>query len=213
MRLRPFFASSIIVLVVIASHTAEASAVLFTDRGDFNAAVNDVTLFGSFPGANCRQVSIVVSLCTVTFLPVEVISFEDILQGGDRLTFGEDFADGFPRTATVTFGTFRSVGDQVRIPVDAFGFDLVSLDSPLSLTFASFGGLEGSISLFEPSFVGVLLLNDTFNSFWFRPSSSTSVFQIDNVAVRAVPEPSTLLLFGIAAGAIGVGARKRSHRN
>ena len=31
MRFRPFFASSIIVLVVIASHRAEASAILFTD--------------------------------------------------------------------------------------------------------------------------------------------------------------------------------------
>lgn len=57
--------------------------------------------------------------------------------------------------------------------------------------------------------MGVLLLNDTFNGFQFWPSSSTSVVQIDNVAVRAVPEPSSLLLFGVAAGAIGFGARKR----
>jgi hypothetical protein len=189
MRLRPFVASSIIALVVIASHKAEASAILFTDRVAFNAAVNDATLFGSFPDPFCRPVSIFVSLCTVTFLPVEVSSFENIFQGGDLLTFVGD-------SPQVHFRIFRSVGDQVLIPVDAFGFDLVSIDSPLRLTFASFGGLEGSISLFEPSFVGVLLLNDTFNGFQFWPSSSTSVVQIDNVAVRAVPEPSSLMLVG-----------------
>ena len=38
MRFRPFFASSIIVLVVIASHRAEASAILFTDRAAFELA-------------------------------------------------------------------------------------------------------------------------------------------------------------------------------
>ena len=38
MRLRPFVAASIIALVVIASHRAEASAILFTDRAVFELA-------------------------------------------------------------------------------------------------------------------------------------------------------------------------------
>jgi PEP-CTERM motif len=101
----------------------------------------------------------------------------------------------------------------VSVSTPIFEFDLVSIDSPLLLTFASFGGLAGSISLFEPSFVGVLLLNDTFDGFQFWPSSSTSVVQIDNVAVRAVPEPSTLLLFGIAAGANRSRRAQAEHRH
>lgn len=193
MRLRPFVASSIIALVVIESHNAEASAILFTDRVAFNAAVNDVTLFGSFPDASCSQVSSVGFLCGVSFGPVHVSSSQpEVLSGGDLLTIVGDFPQ-------VHFRTFHSVRDQVLIPVDAFGFDLVSIDSPLLLTFASFGGLEGSISLFEPSFVGVLLLNDTFNGFQFWLSSNTSVVQIDNVAVRAVPEPSSAMLVGAGA--------------
>jgi len=50
MHLRPFVASCMLVLAVLASHKAEASAILFTNRGAFDAALNgEDQLFTEFP--------------------------------------------------------------------------------------------------------------------------------------------------------------------
>jgi len=111
---------------------------------------------------------------------------------------------------------FDLVSSNVYFP-NSFGFPFSSaVATDAVFAFATKNGLVVQTRLASATFFGVVLIDDVFNGLSWNPIAECFCprsVAIDNLAVKTVPEPSTLLLFGIAAGAIGVGTRKRSHRN
>jgi len=208
MRLRPFFASSLIVLVVIASHRAEASAILFTDRAafelaaapnlsplrvtdaDFIAAGQFVYTYGDILPVFIDVVGL--SCCLLTVGDVGVIP-----QGGRQI--GNSYAGA---------GAFTT-------PITAVGYDLLGTfmfnGMPVTATSPIFFGyifdqpttslpLPGIFCCTPPSFPGGVPQQGSYFA--------------SNIAVRTVPEPSTALLFGSAFALLqGVRYRRRSSRS
>ena len=198
MRLRPYFASSIIVLVVIASHRAEASAILFTDRAAFELAaapnlsplrVTDADLIAGgqfvYNYGDILPVFIDVvglSCCVQTVGDVGVIP-----QGGDP--FGNAFAGVLP------FST----------PITAVGYDV--------LGEFMLNGI--AVNATSPIFFGYIFDQPTTHlplpqvALFPRPGSlpRQGLYIATNIAVRTVPEPSTMFSFLLGTAAVVLVAR------
>ena len=204
MRLRPFFASSIIVLAVIASHRAEASAILFTDRAAFELAaapnlsplrVTDVDVIGGG--------QLLYSYGDI--LPV----FMDI--GGPAVLLSIGDAGVIPQGGAPFGSGFIGVG-QFTTPITAVGYDLLG-------TFM-FNGMP--VTTTSPIFFGYIFDQPTTHlplpevALFPQPGSlpRQSFYIASDIAVRTVPEPSTALLFGSAFAFLqGVRYRRRSSRS
>ena len=193
MRLRPFVASSIIVLAVIASHKAEASAILFTDRAAFELAaapnlsplrVTDADLiaggqfvytFGDILPVFIDVVGL--SCCLQTVGDVGVIP-----QGG------EPFGNGYAGAG------------QFTTPITAVGYDV--------LGEFMLNGI--AVNATSPIFFGYIFDQPTTYlplpqvALFPRPGSlpRQGLYIATNVAVRTVPEPSTM--FSSLLGTVAV---------
>ena len=204
MRLRPFFASSIIVLAVIASHRAEASAILFTDRVAFELAaapnlsplrVTDVDVIGAG--------QLLYSYGDI--LPV----FMDV--GGPAVLLSIGDAGVIPQGGAPFGSGFIGVGE-FTTPITAVGYDLLG-------TFM-FNGMP--VTTTSPIFFGYIFDQPTTHlplpqvALFPQPGSlpRQSFYIASNIAVQTVPEPSTALLFGSAFALLqGVRYRRRSSRS
>jgi hypothetical protein len=216
MRLQPSVLSLVVVVAVIGiPQHAEADAVLFNNRAAFDAALNgEYQLFTDFE-----------------------INFQNppaFIVGGNYggLLFSDDEAYiGFGETLSF----FPPIGSHSTGPcctsvtrtVTAVGFDVIASEHhpesgpptsvPLFFGFSTNGGLGATVTVLPGTFVGLLLIDDTLAEFSLINHDADTPFEslsgtliaIDNLAVQTVPEPSTLLLFGMAAGAVRVAARKR----
>jgi hypothetical protein len=212
MRVRPLVVSWTIAITIVASHRpAEAGAILFNDRSEFNAALNGDYQLVTTPPINSPLSDIWYSIT------------------GDRA--GQWL--GLFRGYHFYFGaTFLSTTD-----VTAVGFDLVStntmsdispfphpvLNVPLYqggpppdvlFTFKTVGGIDVTATLTAASFFGVMLIDDVVSDLAWRTNEPfcfcISTFKIENLTVQSasVPEPASGLLFSMAA-ALVVLARRR----
>ena len=168
MGLRPLVASCTLIISLLASNqAAEGSAILFNDRGEFNAALNgEYQLFTEFP------------ITDASFLPLILVGIGDyggLRFAGDvlnQISFSSTLSS-FPRPDS---GLFASLSRQVT----AVGFDLVASnvyipenpEFPFSLspvpidarfTFGTEEGLVVQTTLAPGSFFGVVLINDMFS--------------------------------------------------
>ena len=216
MHLRPLIASCTFVLAVLASnHTAEASAILFTDRNDFDAAVGDHQLFNYFPPQRIDP-----SGC---FCWTAVTGGVEFTGGLDEMLWGPGPLNEF--AGSLSFHTLGAnptgAGPwfiELTEQVTAFGFDLLSsgvspqfppggppVPNNVNFSFQTQHGVTLSTSLPPGSFLGVLLLDDIFTDLSLRsdlpprPPLYSSGFTISNVAVQSVPEPATALLLSLGA--------------
>jgi hypothetical protein len=205
MRLRPFVVSSVIVLVAIASHKAEASAILFTDRGEFNAALNgDYQLFTEFPLNDLSQVGVQI----VGWTGGGVRMVQDVSEIILGPTIGVNGTFSLGRSN----GLFISMTEQIT----AIGFDLASawlrqdgfppppaIPHDVRFSFRTEDGLNITTQLSAPSFFGAVLVDDIFTSLSLLTVSPGcpcyTGYTIDNLAVQSVPEPATALLLLVGA--------------
>ena len=211
MRLRPFVASSIIVLVVIASHTAEASAILFNDRGQFDAALN-----GDFQSP---------TIFNRTGLSDIAYSNDGTHPGvwfGGFIGYHAYFYNPFMTTPSVTAIGFDYVNrttfsDTGPVPPPFLGVPFYDPNGPipdLLFTFKTAGGFNHTSIVPLGSFLGVMLLDEVFSDLKWETNANCgfciSLFVLDNLAVQTVPEPATALL--VLVGAMVLLQRRRFTR-
>jgi PEP-CTERM motif len=177
--------------LISALSTAPATAlpIIFTDRAAFNAAVGDTTLltFDTLPAVTPDNL-------------IGRMTIDSILTiQGDLGGFA--FYDSKPGTFCFCYPGL-TIGAATIDPVLAFGVDITPLRPNTTITL---GGL--SFALSAPQFLGFLF--GAPSSFeigqTFTPANGYSTFTIDNVAVKSVPEPSSLGLiafsvFGLYGG-------------
>jgi len=196
------------VVFLMVGSSAYAAPVLFDNRADFDAAVGAHQLFTDF---------------AVTHIPGTFdlggnfggLGFSregtDFFFGSTLGVVGQ-FAEGnggrVSLTAAIT-SPVRAVGFDVLFAAAATGPSSGVVDGqfqllnpaivPTTLTFAfeTLAGEQRALSVAPGSFIGALLYDDSFS----RLSMGTDAgclcgtsFAIDNLAVQAVPEPSTTVL-------------------
>jgi hypothetical protein len=191
---------------------AHAASIVFSDRTQFNLAAQP-DQFENFDGPTPPCV-IVSTNCHLTY---------------SGLTFVFDIADfPFPPIGPpppplgfINVGPFFPVFATFA-PISAIGFDLGPLTAPFQVSVAPIllqpGGsvVTGPDQLVTtPGFLGFVGTEGTLlTGLRFTPDQTQgfgvggSFASIDNVAV-SVPEPTSLLLFAIAASAIAGGRRYR----
>jgi hypothetical protein len=171
--------------------TAQAMAlpIIFTDRNAFNAAAGDTTLvtFDTLPAVEPDNL-------------IGRMTIENVLSiAGDLGGFA--FYDSKPGTFCFCYPAF-TIGAATIDPVMAFGVDITPLRPNTAIML---GGLTFVLS--EPQFLGFLYSDPSSFDIGqtFSLANGYSTFTIDNVAVKSVPEPSSLWLiavsvFGLYAG-------------
>jgi PEP-CTERM motif len=207
-----------VVCAAIASHKAEASAILLTDdRGQFDAALGGkYQTFTDFPLTHVPY----------TYDFTGNFGGLQIRQEGLELNWGESLgvnglhSDGH----SGTMGLWTTITQ----PVTAIGFDVLSswsrtpaepyswndpAPNDLLFSFATVSGREGTWRASAGEFAGVILYNDAFAwvSLMTAPMNCICLagFTIDNLAVQSVPEPSSALLLFTGVSALLVARRRR----
>jgi hypothetical protein len=200
MRLRPFFASSIIVLAVIASHRAEASAILFNDRAAFELAaapnlsplrVTDADLIaaGQFVYTYGDILPVFIDVAGLSCCVQTVGEMGVIPQGG------EPFGNGY-----------AGVG-QFTTPITAVGYDV----------WGEFMLNGIAVNATSPMFFGYIFDQPTTYlplpqvALFPQPGSlpRQGLYVATNIAVRTVPEPSTMFSFLLGTAVVLVATSPR----
>lgn len=209
MKSQKTFTGSILFLIFTAVLTVHAMAapLVFTDRAAFNAAVGSTTL---------------ITFDSPVTLSTNATVFPDLegFVGNDLHLFADNsgaFAVNRVPGSIVLGGSNGGVYVNTINPVIAFGLDA----SPLGPSGSDGGGpypgfselniaapeasLFHGLDLTTPQFVGFLFDTPTTVrlSGWF-----SSFVAIDNVAIKTVPEPGSLLLLG--AGLVGLAGLRRT---
>ena len=211
MKSQKTFTGSILFLIFTAVLTVHAMAapLVFTDRAAFNAAVGSTTLI-TFD-----------TPVTLGSTPTSHHNIEGFV-GNDLRLFADSsgaFAVNHVPGSIVLGGSNGGVFVNTINPVIALGLDATprgdSRDNGggpypgfSELNIAADGNVFHGLDLTTPQFVGFLFDTPTTVrlSGWF-----SSFVAIDNVAIKTVPEPGSLLLLGAGlAGLIGF-RRKLSH--
>jgi hypothetical protein len=222
MHLRFVAASWMIVFSILASQrTAEASAILFTDRAQFDAALNgNYQLFTDFP---ITDFSLAGSF-------IGIGSYGGVRFAGDvfnQIAFGSALSSiGTPYQGPSN----GSLSPSLTQPVTAVGFDLLSsiesvydggpFPSSSVPTDALFGfgttnGMFVQTSVAPGSFFGVVLMGDVFSTLFWSTAMAPNCYcgraiTIDNLAVQSVAEPSSAFL--LFTGVVALLARCRERR-
>lgn len=206
--LRRTFALLLLAMVGLAART-EAGPITFSDRAAFEAAVGDFTL-SDFNDPSQHP-------CAMNMDPSSYLCTGDY--GG--LTWRGDYAN-----AGIWGGefSFRIDASSTLTPTErirAFGFDVVGGDfetmGDMGFSYRLGGGHEISLILAQHSFFGVLFdpRDELLSLNFFAPPGtrlgSWPAVTIDNLAVATttVPEPTTLLLFGLGLTAAMMRRRRR----
>ena len=169
---------------VLVTTPALAVPIIFTDRSAFNAAVGSTTLltFDTLP--------------PVTVIPLggESVTFDGLLEFRSDSLLGYD---SMPGTFCFCNPTFNA-GAVTLNPVLAFGLDITPLVPNANVVLG-----DRFLTLTAPQFFGVLYSEPTT----FTLSNALtpivgaglqwSTFTVDNVAIKAVPEPSSMLFLGL----------------
>jgi len=164
MRLRSGLFAFAVVCAAIGSSKAEASAILFTDRDAFNAAVGEHQLFTEFP------LNII--------LPAPISIFGGNYGGVVMVQDIQDINIGDVIGVSGTNSAFSSgygLMMGVTKPLTAIGFDLVSatrfegpsligpsVPNDVRFSFGTHNGFNITTQLSAPSFFGALLVDDVF---------------------------------------------------
>lgn len=178
--------------LVLMSSSVSASPILFTDRTAFDAFVGQTTLL-SFDGA------IPVNHFQIQGIPMASVTIDNLL--ASHVVDSEYFNPGPGGFGSFCFCSGFGVGDTYALhtiePVFAIGMDITPLE-PNALF--SFGGQKFLLN--SSQFLGIVTDQPTTQT--FGPSFNAllggrpSRFTVDNVAIKTVPEPSSLLLLGAA---------------
>jgi PEP-CTERM motif len=195
---------------------AHADTIVLTDRDAFNFAAQpnlllSVTDFDAFQLRVARVTYGDILPVVFNFLEFGLLFVRcppPSAIGCTSLPQGRTVLDpvGFPPSSSILVEPFTT-------PITAVGYDLIG-------TFSIFGQ---TIEATSPMFFGFLFdepttllpLPDVVASIVQDPGGEPVAVQItlpyfaENIAVRIVPEPTTLLLFGVAASAL-LGRKRRS---
>lgn len=211
-----------LISMLIASECGHAGVIVFTDRPtwqssvfggvdqseDFNAFVTDTIYSDASP--------LVLGNMTVTggpphaFLRVDVPPYVD----------GQMNVDGTPSLAALTALGTSSPVLTFADPLDGIGFDLGNInDFALATRIDFYDPNAVQIGTYTPaatagSFTRFFGFNatggDRVSQIRFEHLSSADAFALDNLEMSiAVPEPSTFMMLGIGAIAIGIHIRRR----
>ncbi len=203
MRLRPFVAASIIALVVIASHKAEASAILFNDRAAFElAAAPNLSPLRVTDADLIAAGQIVYTYGDILPVFVDVVGLSCCLQKvGDVGLIprgGEPYGNGY-----------AGVG-QFTTPITAVGYDV----------WGEFMLNGIAVNATSPIFFGFIFDQPTTHlplpqvALFPQPDSlpRQGLYFAANIAVRTVPEPSTVFSFLLGTAAVVLLAATNAQR-
>ncbi len=174
-----------IMFVPIIAVPVKAMPIVFTDRASFTAAVGNYTLLtldSPDPVPTSQLISQVNNgYFNATYSNLFTVTY-------DSAAFKPSMPGGAP-PGLVAFGAgggFTTVG-KVLQPVTAFGFDVVH-----TVSTPSFLVLNGTAyQLNGLSFLGWLLDTPSTLDMYNTANGGPAVFEIDNVVIKSVPEPST----------------------
>ena len=179
----------LIILTVFLTTPALAGPIMYTDRAAFDAAAGEYTLITKdSPNYTVVYDPFVSPILSITYLDLITFYFDS---GGfccnpNHVNPGDAFTLGVAGLAS---------GGHVLQSVLAFGFDVTAVslgDPPLLNPTVSSSGF--SASLIGLSFMGVV--SDTpFTANVL--AINTYDFSIDNLAIKTVPEPSSLLFLSL----------------
>jgi hypothetical protein len=221
--LRPLVASCTLSIAVLASiQPVEASAILFTDRAEFNAALNgEYQLFTDFPVTDFSLISALVAIGDYGGLRFAGDPFNTIQFGASLSSYPRPDRGGLlapvALTQPVTAIGFDLVASNVYFPAGFGSFDFSSPNTTDALfSFETGNGLVVQTGLAPATFFGVLLRDDVFRSLGWATGAypgcgfCAKSVSIDNLAVQSVPEPSSALLLFTGVSALLVARRRRA---
>lgn len=208
------FTLLLIIFTAVETSLAMALPIIFTDRAAFDATVGGTSLitFDPVPTFDCMRRSDG-SIITCDFFDIKVDGLLRLT--GDREAFNPSGSlAGAPPGSLCSCNQTFSMGIGTIDPVLAFGFDITPV--PAANIPISIAGLGFQLS--QPQFLGFLFAEPTVvgisPGLYLNPNPSIglgwSTFAIDNVAIKTVPEPSTLLFLGI--GLVGLIAWEKTRR-
>jgi hypothetical protein len=178
------------ILTLLVSTPAMALPTVFTDRDAFNQAVGEHTVF--------------------TFAPEELVlqTYDPIATTfrwyfGDQLLVASDNCCNPTLGESLNFQHYISQGIGTTMPVWAFGADFTPLSESVTISRYADGS---AYTLTTPTFLGWLYEAPVPVSFRWLPDLTDhydrlgmglGYIRVDNVAVKRVPEPSTLLFLSL----------------
>ena len=182
--------AALVLLVVGSNARTEAAPILFTDRDAFNRVVGASTLI-TFDEPEACSINPQNLTCTVTYDDLVTFVFDAVGGVGvrpDHITMG--------RSGLAATG-------RVLQPVTAFGFDVISVGQGL----VPFGGQWFQLN--GPQFLGIVSDTPFMAQIGYTGLGFTAPYSIDNMAIRTVPEPTTVLLTALGCLAAGLHRKRR----
>jgi hypothetical protein len=207
-------------LICIMGNPAKVAAatITFTDRDAFNAAVGSTLRVGLDEPGNAR--------CDFAEgCPVDAVFDDGLFRfSGDFLDFpGVNFQTGV--LPYVSIGAFSPSISGTIVPSWAVGFDIIPAGGPVRVSMF-FGSSLSSTFVIDPQFLGFLFDEPITSLGWSltppiqcstgTPGTSScqrTIAIVDNIVLRTVPEPATVLLFGAATMLLSAGRRRVHHRH
>lgn len=184
------------IIVFFASMPTSAMAfpILFTDRTAFNAAAGETRLITFDTGVPSECITMPFPTCDAR---VAVVDSLVRVGPGDRDAFIGIDSD-FPGKLCMCSQIF-DLGVTTIEPVHAFGLDIAPLVPNAKIGLAGF-----TFILSEPQFLGFVFSEPTIVSLGtdrilIDGHVGLSTLTIDNIAIRTVPEPASLLFLGLGA--------------